>query len=78
VTIVPDGWDFGLIIFVAAAALVVFAVARGIWRIARGTVELEAGGSWGGQLSGSTRTMLVNAALVVLVVAIIVAVVWSF
>jgi hypothetical protein len=78
VTIVPDGWDFGLIIFVAAAALAVFAVARGIWRIARGTVELEAGGSWGGQLSGSKRTMLVNAALVVLVVAIIVAVVWSF
>jgi uncharacterized protein YndB with AHSA1/START domain len=72
------GWDFGLIAFVAAAALATFAVARGIWRIARGSVELEAGGSWGGQLSGSKRTVLVNAALVVLVIAIAVAVVWSF
>ena len=72
------GWDFGLIAFVAAAALALFAVARGIWRIARGSVELEAGGSWGGQLSGSKRTVLVNAALVVLVIAIGVAVVWSF
>jgi hypothetical protein len=74
----PHGWDFGLIVFVAAAALALFAVARGIWRVARGSVELEAGGSWGGQLSGSKRTVLVNAALVVLVIAIAVAVVWSF
>ena len=74
----PHGWDYGLIAFVAAATLAGFAVVRGIWRVARGTVELDAGGSWGGQLSGSKRTVLVNAALLLLVVAIIVAVVWSF
>jgi hypothetical protein len=62
VTTVPHGWDFGLIAFIAAAALAVFAVVRGLWRVARGTVELDAGGSWGGQLSGSKRTVLVNAA----------------
>ena len=36
----------------AALALVVFAVARFWWRLDRGDIEAEAGGSYGDQFSG--------------------------
>ena len=45
------GWIV-VAVFLAVLGVLVFAVAGGIWRLARGTVESEAGGSWGRQIFG--------------------------
>jgi hypothetical protein len=37
-------------------ALVAFAVVRGILRVFRGTVEMNAGGSWGRQVTNREKT----------------------
>lgn len=45
------GWIV-VTIFLAVLAVIVFAVARGMWRIWRGEPESEAGGSFGRQIFG--------------------------
>ena len=50
--------DAGLVIALVLTApvlLIVFAVARMVWRMARGTEELEPGGPMGRQLTASTK-----------------------
>ena len=48
------GW-IAVTIVLAVLAVVVFAVARGMWRIWRGEPESEAGGSYGRQIFGRRR-----------------------
>ncbi len=43
------GW-IAVAIYLAVLAVIVFAVARGMWRIWRGEPESEGGGSYGRQL----------------------------
>jgi hypothetical protein len=53
--LVSFGANYGLVIAAAAVALVLFAVARGLWQIFTGAVELDAGGSWGRQATSRQK-----------------------
>ena len=53
--LVSFGANYGLVIAAVAVALVAFAVVRGLWQIFRGTVELDAGGSWGRQATSRQK-----------------------
>ena len=82
------GANYGLVIAAAAVALVAFAVARSLWQIFRGTVELDAGGSWGRQAisrqarGGKEMSAWVAGTLAALcfaaAIAVIVLLVWWF
>jgi hypothetical protein len=48
------GWVI-VAVFLGVLGILGFAVARGIWHIARGTVESDAGGSWGRQIFGRRK-----------------------
>ncbi|MET0261060.1 MAG: hypothetical protein ABW227_08200, partial [Gaiellaceae bacterium] len=54
IAVVDAGW-IAVAIFLAVLAVVVFAVARGMWRIWRGEPESEAGGSYGRQIFGRRK-----------------------
>jgi hypothetical protein len=86
--LVSFGANYGLVIAVAAVALVAFAVVRRLWRIFDGSVELDAGGSWGRQAtsrqkrSGEDMSGWAAAALAALcfaaAISVIVLLVWWF
>ena len=52
---VPSGLSVGLIVFLSAVGLVIFAAGRAFWELKRETVELSGGESWGRQLTSREK-----------------------
>ena len=53
--LVPFGANYCLVIAAAAVALVAFGVVHRLWQIFSGSVELDAGGSWGRQATSRRK-----------------------
>jgi hypothetical protein len=52
---VPSGLSVGVIVFLSAVGLVIFAAARAFWELKRETIELSGGESWGRQLTSREK-----------------------
>lgn len=83
-----SGSNVGVIVFLSAVGLVVFAAVRAIWGLTRNTIELGASESWGRQLtsrrkkSGEEMSVLATASMAVTLFAagigVVVLLVYSF